>query len=520
MNQTSITYVQNGEHKTISQEQAIHMLDSIAENDMQRALVHYLKLTDANPDADSLRQRFYDTLLNMYMFDELLELSDKRLKTVPNCQIAFSSKLNALRHMFRNKEAIDMLRAAYLEHPEDYEAVTILGNFYKDEGHFDRALVSFDHAITVNPNYAPPYWYRADLSKDNGKDYDATIKQIADSNTQNEYAHYLHFAAYKHAEKQKDYQTAFEHLSIANGLKRHTIQFDLAQEIAIDQRAIEIFNADHLAQFHHQKKQCEEATHQSRLSDNGLRPIFILGMPRSGTTLVEQIIASHSSVAGGDEYTALANAIMRVQRASMANNPNAVDVDQWLASLTTPDCIKIGRAYEHNMRHVRGEKSVFTDKNQFNHRSVGVISAALPNAKIIVVDRNPMDVLFGCYRQLFGGDGAPFSYQFNELVHYYRSYNSLIDHWCNNTTNLIMRVSYEELVHNSTQTTNRILDFCELDLEQACYDFHQSTRSIKTLSSTQVRQPIFTHGVGRWKTYELQLSNLVSEAKKAGLEVA
>lgn len=513
MNQPSVTYIQNGERKTISQEQAIHMLDSIAESDMQRALVHYLKLTDANPDAGVLRQRFYDNLLNMYLFDELLDLSNKRLQATPDCRIAFSSKLNALRHMFRNKEAIDMLRSAYLEHPEDYDAVTILGNFYKDEGEFDNALASFDHAITVNPNYAPPYWYRADLSHDADKDYATITKQIADGNTQDRHAHYLHFAAYKHAEKRHDYQTAFEHLSIANGLKRHTVEFDLAQEIAIDHRATEIFTAERLAQPHHQDNNINHANH------GDLRPIFILGMPRSGTTLVEQIIASHSSVAGGDEYTALANAIMRVQRASTAGNPRTKDVDQWLASLKHTDFANIGRAYEHNMRHIRGDKTVFTDKNQFNHRSVGVINAALPNARIIMVDRNPMDVLFGCYRQLFGGDGAPFSYQFAELVQYYQSYNSLIDHWCENTNGLIFRVQYEELVRDPKEMTDQILNFCDLDIEQNCYDFHQTTRSVKTLSGAQVRQPIFTHGIGRWKTYESQLGSLVTEAKKAGLEI-
>lgn len=497
MSTALVTYTQNGVQKQIPEQQAIQMIDQIAEQDMQRALVHSLNLSKANPNANNLRWSFYQKLLAMYMFEELLDLTNQRLIEEPKCAIAFSWKLDALRHMFRSNEAIEMLRQAYLDDPSDYNAVTHLGSFYKDEGDFEKALVSFNQAIKINPHYAPPYWYRADLCSDHEEEYRRITAQISAGTVHESRAHFLQFAAYRHAEKLGDCATAFEHLSFGNGLKRHQLKYDLSNDIAIDKKAKEIFSPAKLKQLS-----------SDRVSD--LCPIFILGMPRSGTTLVEQIIASHSEVAGGDEYTALANAIMRVQRAS----PNSNDVDTWLASSSDNDWALVGRAYEENMRFIRGNKKVFTDKNQFNHRSIGVIKAALPNARIIVVDRNPMDVLFGCYRQLFGNDGAPFSYQFDELAGFYQSYTKLIDYWCEHTDGLIKRIRYEDLVQNPKTITDELLEFCGLSLEQTCYEFHKTKRSVKTLSGTQVRQPIFTQGIDRWQMYERQLAALVSEMDK------
>ncbi len=364
MSTTDVIYHQNGEQKKISQEQALNMLEQIAQSDMQRALAHYHKLTQANPDALLLLQRFYDNLLAMYLFEDLLELTTRRLADRPGCRVAFSSKLDALRHMFRHREAIAVLREAYLKDPLDYDALTILGTYYKDEGEFDHALNSFELAIEVNPKYSAAYWHRSELIHDHAQAYQQVTEQIAQCETAKSDAYYLQFAAYRHAEKMGEHQMAFEHLSFANGLKRHTLDYRLEQELAIDQQAKQVFNPAYLTTL----KEHAKANVNSELT-----PIFILGMPRSGTTLVEQIIASHSRVAGGDEYTALANAVMRVQRHSQFQGT----VDQWLASRSAEDWANVGRAYETNMRFIRGDKTMFTDKNQFNHRSVGVILAAL-----------------------------------------------------------------------------------------------------------------------------------------------
>ncbi|RBP52828.1 sulfotransferase family protein [Arenicella xantha] len=495
-----VIYTQNGVQKAISEDEAMYMLDSIAEQDIQRALVHYHRLTQANPYAIRLLNAFYQRLLDLFMFEDLLQVTTERLASQPNCKVTFSRRLDALQHMFRHQELIESVKDVVAVNPNEPTLHNILGVYYTEVGNAKNAKACFDQALKLNPDFAPAHWHRADYSTAPQVDLDAVTQTIASSKLATPQAHFCHFAAYKLAEKTGQDAMAFEHLQIANGLKRRTFNYDLDAEIAIDNSAKEIFNTAYMQSL-------------DPAPDAAVTPIFIMGMPRSGTTLVEQIIASHPDVAGGDEYTALSNAIKRVQMTSGERIP----VNQWLSTRSKSDWAKIGNAYVHNMRFVRGDKTIVTDKNQFNHRSIGVIKASLPNAKVIVVDRAPMDVAFGCYRQLFGGQGAKFSYQFDEIAKMYASYNSLIQHWQTVTPEFVMRIQYEELVTRPNEIIAQVLAFCGLTDDPACYAPHQSSRVVKTLSAKQVRQPIFSHGIDRWKRYATQLSPLAEQLDHAGL---
>ena len=424
-----IQFVVDGVRKEIPERQALQMLATLAEKDAQKALGLYLQLTDTNPHAQKLLSAFYQTLFDLFMFEELLELCNRRLTAIPNCYISFSRKIDALQQMFRNQEVIAAVKLVVQANPNDPVSRNILGGFLKSEGRFEESRQYYDEAISSHPDYAPTYWNRSDLSTDPEVDLARVSDVISSGKISDEEAHNLHFAAYRLAEKLGLFDDAIAYLQIANGLKRRLIDYDVTEEIQIDQAAQRAFTREYLDQFQPEP-----------VSD--LRPIFIMGMPRSGTTLVEQIIASHSEVAGGDEYTALANAITRSQKSSKVGG----QVDQWLATRADKDWQRIAKIYESNMRFVRGSKTVFTDKNQFNHRSIGIIKASLANAKIVVVDRNPMDVAFGCYRQLFNEQGVRFSYDFSEIATMYASYQELIRHWQDVTDGMIMRVKYEDLV--------------------------------------------------------------------------
>ncbi len=499
-NEKKIVYMQNGERKTIPESQAIHMLDSIAQQDLPRALGYYLNLSNENPHAERLLESFYQTLFDMFMFEQLLELTSARLERIPSCTTSFSWKMNALQHMFRNHEAIDLLEAITQGNPDNVLSWNSLGRFQNDVGNFQDATACFNKAVEIKPSFAAAHWNRSAHSSNIDADLKAVKKLIASNEVDLKDTHYLHFTAYRYCEKLERYDDAFEHLQIANAMKRRTFDYDLSAELTIDENAKAVFNTELMQSLEKPDK-------------SDLRPIFIMGMPRSGTTLVEQIIASHSNVAGGDEYTALANAIMQSQRQSDFNG----QIDQWLATRNSDDWQKMGRIYEHNMRFVRGDKKVFTDKNQFNHRSIGIIQASLANAKIIVLDRNPMDVAFGCYRQLFGGQGGRFSYQLDELAQLYSSYMRLIDYWESVTDGLILRVQYEDLVQNQKTVTEQILQFCNLEPQHQCFEFYKTERTVKTLSASQVRQPMFTQGIERWKKYQTQLQPMLRELEKAGL---
>lgn len=495
-----IVYVQNGKRQTMPESQAIYMIEQIAQKDIQRALHYYHRLSHENPHAEQLLWKFYDTLLNMYMFEELLQVTNARLQQIPSCTVSFSWKIEALQHMFRNQEVVELLSALVTASPNNTASWSTLGSFQKDVGDFNAAEHSFRKALALDPTFASAYWHLCEFSHCPADDLSNVQSIIYSQQVADEQNHFLHFAAYRLAEKEGLYEDAFEHLQLANTMKRRTIEFDPQHEINIDRSAKEVFNP--------QRMQNLEAAPKS-----DLRPVFIMGMPRSGTTLVEQIIASHSEVAGGDEYTALANAVMRAQRHSSSEE----SLHDWLNSRTTKDWHQIGRLYEENTRFIRKDKLVFTDKNQFNHRSIGLIKASLSNAKIIIVDRNPMDVAFGCYRQLFGGNGARFCYQFDELAKVYASYMQLIDYWQSVTDDLILRVKYEDLVQNQAQVSKEILKFCGLEWQDNCLEFYKTKRSVKTLSAQQVRQPIFTQGIDRWKHYESQLAPLAKELKAVGL---
>lgn len=498
-----VAYTQGGERKIAAESQVIYMLESIAQQDMQRALAYYHRLTQENPSAENLLKKFYETLLNMFMFEDLLAVTNDRLRRVPGCAVSVSWKLQALQHMFRNEEAVELLEALARGNPENLATLNLLGMYQRDIGDFNAANKSFSKAISINPAFAPAYWNRSEYSDDPETDLAAVRAAIANPIIKESQSHYLQFSAYRFCEKLELYEEAFEHLQIANAMKRRSFDYNVKHDIQADEKAKQVFSQERINQF-------------ASDTNSNLRPIFIMGMPRSGTTLVEQIIASHSDVAGGDEFTALANASMRAQLAS--DYPGSVD--QWLKNSSNEDYKRLASFYADNMRFIRKGKKIFTDKNQYNHRSIGLIKASMPNAKIILIERQAMDVGFGCYRQLFGEFGAKFSYKIDEIAPFYKSYMALMDYWESVTDGLILRIRYEDLVQNQETTSKKLLSFCELDWQDNCLNFHQTKRTVKTLSSSQVRQPIFKQGVDRWKRYESQLAPLKKEFNRVGVRLS
>lgn len=492
-----VIYMQNGERKAISEDQALYMLDSIAQQDISRALQHYQKLCDANPYAQRLLRAFYQSLLDFYRFEELLKTTTRRLTLIPNCHVSFSYRIDALKNMFRYEEVIETIKNVVEHNPSDPITRNLLGQYYKNVGQFEESKNRFDEAIRLNPDFAPPYWNRAEFSSNPKQDLQAVQNAIASGNVAEDQSHYLHFAAYSLAEKLELFDQAFEHLQIANGIQRRTFDFDIQQEIQVDQIAKEIFTQAYVDRFRPQ-------------SNNQLRPIFIMGMPGCSTTLVEQIFANHSEVTDSEAHTALANAITRVQRMSDFQGP----VNEWLATRQDDDWQKVGNTYAQNMRFTRGDKEVFIDKHKLNYRSIGVIKAALPKAKIIVVDRDPMDAAFACYRQLFSDQNTRFSYQFDEIAKMHASYVSLINHWDEITVDLIKRFKYEDLVCEPEATINEMLAFCELEQEPACFKFYETQRTAKKSGATQSSQPVFTTEIDHWKTYARQLEPLRIELEK------
>ncbi|MGB1548696.1 MAG: sulfotransferase family protein, partial [Alphaproteobacteria bacterium] len=283
------------------------------------------------------------------------------------------------------------------------------------------------------------------------------------------------FALGKAYEDCEDYDRAFNYYTRGNKLKRAELAFDI----------VETFSKPFL------KKEAD------RGFDSEV-PIFILGMPRSGTSLVEQILASHSEVHGGGERAEW----MRLVR-GIDSFPDGV------RDFGPEDFARLGENYVEALRKLAPEAARITDKLPHNFLHVGLIHLALPKAKILHCVRNPVDTCLSCYKHLFDSE-LSFAYDLDELGRYYRLYERLMHHWRAVLPGRMLDVPYEELVADQETLSRRILDFCELPWEPACLDFHKTDRRVQTASVAQVRQPIYTTAVRRWRKYEHRIAPLLA----------
>src|SRR5258706_14366716 len=234
-------------------------------------------------------------------------------------------------------------------------------------------------------------------------------------------------------------------------------------------------------------------------------PIFILGLPRSGSTLIEQILSSHSQVEGTMELPVIPRLVQELQGPDRtASTPRYPGL---LAELAAEDFTRLGERYLSDTKVYRKGKPFFIDKMPNNCRHLGLIHLILPNAKIIDARRDPLACCFSNYKQLFAS-GQQFTYSVEDITRYYKMYVDLMAHWDRALTGKVLRIQYEEVVEDLEANVRRILEFCNLDFEPACVDFHKTDRRVHTASSEQVRQPINRDGVDQWRNFEPWLGPL------------
>jgi tetratricopeptide (TPR) repeat protein len=364
----------------------------------------------------------------------------------------------------------------------------------KTLGRREESIQAYRQAIRVRPRFGDAYWSLANL-----KTYefsDAEIGEIetaeADPATDPLDRYHLCFALGKAYEDGGDYARSWQYYERGNALVR----------------ARSRYRAELLEQnTAHQKRFCtpEFFRQRSGYGTDSREPIFILGMPRAGSTLLEQILASHSQVEGTQELANVPRAVLDLQ----GYDPDLNDprYPKCLLEMPAEAFQSLGDKYLADTRIYRTDKPRFIDKMPNNFRHIGLIHLMLPNARIIDARREPMACCFGNLKQLYAR-GQEFAYSIDDIARYYRTYLELMEHWDTALPGRVLRVQHEDVVNDLEGSVRRILDFCELPFEPACLDFHRTERSIRTASSEQVRQPIFREGLDQWRQFESWLGPL------------
>ena len=370
------------------------------------------------------------------------------------------------------------------------------GHVLKTLGDQEASLRAYREAIRLRPDFGEVYWSMANLKifKFEDAEVEAMEKQVENTELNEVTDVHFRFALGKAYEDRKDYDKAWAHYHSGNERQRPLVNYDPV-ETNVQQDAIRsYFTRDFLSK-----------AEGNGYADEG--PIFIVGLGRSGSTLVEQILASHSQVEGTEELSVLANLSDTIGR----YRPDKQQYPKILDSMRPLDWRALGLEYLDGAKRYRmTDKPIFTDKLPNNFPFVGLLHLILPNAKIINARRHPLDTCLGNYKQLFGR-GQTFTYDMFELADYYKEYCLTMDHWNQLLPGKVLDVHYEETVTDLEGQVARILEHCGLPFEEKCVRFHETERAIKTASSEQVRQPIYTGGMGKWRKYEDHLGEWMEE---------
>lgn len=473
----------------------------LAQKDLQKydeaiaTVQQVLKLEPQNADALSYLGAVY---LDQRKGELALEPLRKSLAVNPNKAETYNLLGRALFEVNEPQQSIDAYKRAISLKPDFADPYNNMGNVLKEVGRFDEALRAFDTALEMQPDTVGVYVNLADAKRfrdSNDKHLHAIEGFLAKINTlKEEDQMHAGFAAAKAYDDLRRYDVGFPYLIRANALKRKTVDYDEKAVLALFDRIRSTFT-----------RELVEAKTGGGFATN--KPIFVLGMPRSGTTLVEQILASHPSVTGAGEVKDVTETVNSVRGSDglQAAYPEFVPV------LSPQELAKIGQHYATKLeRHAPGAARI-TDKMPSNFYFVGLIHLALPGATIIHTNRNAVDTCLSCFSKLFAGEQSQ-TYDLAELGRYYRAYHGLMAHWREVLPkDAFLDVQYEEVVADTEGQARRMLEHCGLEWTPRVLDFHRTERSVKTASARQVRQPIYGSSVARWRNYEKFLGPLLQE---------
>jgi tetratricopeptide (TPR) repeat protein len=476
--------------------EALRLLGRIAQRRgaADRAEGLFREAVDSAPGYAAARLDFVRILIERQKYVAALEQVDQRLRTAPSDSEARFLRATILAGLGRHDDAVPIFRELLAETPQRNHLRIVLGHSLKALGRTDEAVRAYRDATRGQADIGDAFWSLANLKTYRFSDHEVERMrglQALPSPGLPDRAH-LCFALGKALEDRADYGGSWAFYERGNSLVRAKSGYRPEAIEDNTRRLIEI---------------CSEEFFVARTEAGAAArdPIFIVGLPRSGSTLLEQILASHPDVDGTQELHDIPRIVSELQ--GQGTNRNAARYPDLLPGLDPLLFERLGRRYLDETRVYRRGRPCFVDKMPNNFWHVGLIHLMLPNARIIDIRREPMACCVSNLKQLFAR-GQDFCYGIDEIARYYRTYLELMRHWNRVLPGRVLRVNYEDLVEDLDASVRQILAHCGLEFDPACLAFHRSRRAINTPSSEQVRQPLFREGLSQWRHYDPWLDPL------------
>jgi tetratricopeptide (TPR) repeat protein len=440
------------------------------------------------PDYHAARYEYANVLLQRHQDARALEEARKLLQIETGNRAFRTVYANACVGLGKHQAALDTFRDLLADAPEPADLQLSIAHALKTLGRQSEAIQSYRAAAEARPAFGDAYWSLANLKTYRFTEEELTRMRSDEARAGTCITDQLHlcFALGKALEDRGDYLVAFHYYERGNALMKRRSRYKPEALERVMQAQIALCTSEFFA---------ERAGSGSARSD----PIFIVGLPRSGSTLLEQILASHSKVDGTMELADIPRLVNQLNgREESGQSPRYPAI---LAELAPQRLRQLGEKYLADTQVYRAGKAFFIDKMPNNFRHIGLIHLILPNAKIIDARREPMACCFSNFKQLFAS-GQEFTYSLEDIGRYYRCYVALMDHWNSVLPGKILRVQHEELLQDLDGQVRRILDFLGLEFQAACLEFYKTERSVRTASSEQVRQPIYKEGTEQWRHFE------------------
>ncbi len=400
---------------------------------------------------------------------------------------------SALEQSGKSEESLAIYQSILERDPKNVAVHNNVGNILKNLGRMDEAVEQYQKALEIDPDHAPAYYNlsRSQMSEDEDASTSRMEEMLEDESLDANRRINLHFALGKIYDDLGIYEKAFKHFESGNDLDMRGEPFNADGHAMVINRIMAVFNKKFLA------------THRGMGSESDL-PVFIVGIPRSGTTLAEQTLSSHPKCFGAGELAEIGGIVNRLPETVGSGNvypEAALELDALAA-------VKLAERYVGYLQGAGGDAIHVTDKMPGNFIHLGLISMLLPNVKIINCRRDPLDVSLSCYFQHFTAI-MPFSRKLTDLGRYYTDYHRLMEHWHEVLPLQIMDVHYEDMIADHEGMSRKIVEFAGLEWDDACLEFYNLERPVKTASSWQVRQPIYSTSVARWQNYEKFIGPLI-----------